>query len=205
MNKIIKKLSFSLPWDQRIAEIISKLFIFFNIHPNIVTIIGILLGLTVGYFYSIGDIFYAKIASIIFFFAACFDHVDGEVARKLNKTSVFGHYLDHIGVCITYIALFIGLGLYADKNFNLGLNYGYISALCIFIIMTIRFYLERIMGGEAIEQRNILGFEHEDIIYIVIPVTFLNKIDIFLFYSFIGTPIFLVITILIFFYKTKKL
>ena len=205
MSKIIKKLSFSLPWDQRIAEIISKLFIFFNIHPNIVTILGILLGLTVGYFYSIGDIFYAKIASIIFFFAACFDHVDGEVARKLNKTSVFGHYLDHIGVCITYIALFIGLGLYADKNFNLGLNYGYISALCIFIIMTIRFYLERIMGGEAIEQRNILGFEHEDIIYIVIPVTFLNKIDIFLFYSFIGTPIFLVITILIFFYKTKKL
>ena len=59
------------------------------------------------------------------------------------------------------------------------------------------------MGGEAIEQRNILGFEHEDIIYIVIPITFLNKIDIFLFYSFIGTPIFLAITILIFFYKTK--
>ena len=40
MNKIIKNLSFSLPWDQRIAEIISKPFIFFNIHPNIVTIIG---------------------------------------------------------------------------------------------------------------------------------------------------------------------
>ena len=44
MNKIIKKLSFSLPWDQRIAEIISKPFIFFNIHPNIVTLIGILFG-----------------------------------------------------------------------------------------------------------------------------------------------------------------
>ena len=205
MNKIIKKLSFSLPWDQRIAEIISKPFIFFNIHPNIVTIIGVLLGLTASFLYTTGDIFYAKIASIIFFFAACFDHVDGEVARKLNKRSIFGHYLDHIGVCITYIVLFIGLGFYADKNFNLGLNYGYVSALCIFLIMTIRFYLERIKGGEAIEQRNILGFEHEDVIYIVIPVTFLNKIDIFLFYSFIGTPIFLAITILIFFYKTKEL
>ena len=205
MNKIIKKLSFDLPWDQRIAEIISKPFIFFNIHPNIVTIIGILLGLIASCLYASGDIFYAKIASIIFFFAACFDHVDGEVARKLNKTSTFGHYLDHIGVCISYIALFIGLGFYADKNFDLGLNYGFFSALCIFLIMTIRFYLERRMGGGAIEQRNILGFEHEDIIYIVIPVTFLDKIDIFLFYSFIGTPIFLVITILIFFYKTKEL
>ena len=205
MSNIIKKLSFSLPWDQRIAEIISKPFIFFNIHPNIVTIIGTLLGLIACCLYTTGDIFYAKIASIIFFFAACFDHVDGEVARKLNKRSIFGHYLDHIGVCISYILLFIGLGFYADKNFNLGLNYGYVSALCIFLIMTIRFYLERIKGGEAIEQRNILGFAHEDVIYIVIPVTFLDKIDIFLFYSFIGTPIFLAITILIFFYKTKEL
>ena len=205
MNKIIKKLSFTLPWDQRIAEIIAKPFIFFNIHPNIVTIFGILLGVIAGILYSIGDIFYAKIASIFFFFAACFDHVDGEVARKLNKITAFGHYLDHIGVCISYIALFIGLGIYSDKNFNLGLNYGYISALCIFLIMTIRFYLERIKGGQAIHQANILGFEHEDIIYIVIPITFLDKINDFLYYSFIGTPIFLIITLLFFFYKMKKL
>ncbi len=205
MNNIVKKLSFSLPWDQRIAGIISKPFIFFNIHPNVVTIIGIVLGLTAASLYSTGDIFYAKIASIIFFFASCFDHVDGEVARKLNKTSIFGHYLDHIGVCITYIALFIGLGFYADKNYNLGLNYAYVSALCVFLIMTIRFYLERVKGGEAIHQNNILGFEHEDIIYVVIPITFVNKIPEFLFFSYIGTIIFLIITLLISFYKIKKL
>ncbi len=205
MSNIIKKLSFSLPWDQRIAEILSKPFIFLNIHPNIVTIVGIVLGLTAAFFYSTGNIFYAKIGSIIFFFAACFDHVDGEVARKLNKTSVFGHYLDHIGVCISYIALFIGLGFYAEKNFNLGLNYAYVSALCVFLIMTIRFYLERLKGGEAIHQNNILGFEHEDIIYIIIPVTFINKIPEFLFFSYIGTPIFLIVTLLISFYKIKKL
>tara|TARA_B100001964_G_scaffold235450_1_gene295561 strand:+ start:20 stop:637 length:618 start_codon:yes stop_codon:yes gene_type:complete len=205
MSNIIKKLSFSLPWDQRIAEILSKPFIFFKIHPNIVTIVGIALGLTAAFLYSTGNIFYAKIASIIFFFAACFDHVDGEVARKLNKTSVFGHYLDHIGVCTSYIALFIGLGFYADKNFNLGLNYAYVSALCVFLIMTIRFYLERLKGGEAIHQNNIFGFEHEDIIYIIIPVTFINKIPEFLFFSYIGTPIFLIVTLLISFYKIKKL
>ena len=205
MSNIIKKLSFSLPWDQRIAEILSKPFIFLNIHPNIVTIVGIVLGLTAAFFYSTGNIFYAKIGSIIFFFAACFDHVDGEVARKLNKTSVFGHYLDHIGVCISYIALFIGLGFYAEKNFNLGLNYAYVSALCVFLIMTIRFYLERVKGGEAIHQNNILGFEHEDIIYVVIPITFVNKIPEFLFFSYIGTIIFLIITLLISFYKIKKL
>ena len=205
MNKIIKKLSLTSPWDQRVAQIISKPFIYFNIHPNIVTVIGILFGLFSFFLYTTGNLFYAKIASLSFFVAACFDHVDGEVARKLNKKSLFGHYLDHIGVCITYIALFIGLGFYSDKNFNLGLNYGYISALCVFMIMTIRFYLERVKGGRAIHQNNILGFEHEDIIYIVIPITFINKIPEFLFFSYIGTPLFLIITILLFFYKIKKL
>ena len=205
MNNFLKKLSFSSPWDQRIAVIISKPFIFFNVHPNIVTLIGILFGIFAFFFYTLGNLFYAKIASLFFFVAACFDHVDGQVARKLNKTSTFGHYLDHVGVCLSYIFLFIGLGIYSDKNFNIGLSYGCASATCVFLIMSIRFYLERIKGGKAIEQSNILGFEHEDIIYIVIPVTFLNKIDVFLFYSFIGTPIFLFITIFIFLYKTKKL
>ena len=205
MNNFLKKLSFSSPWDQRIAVIISKPFIFFNVHPNIVTLIGVLFGISAFFFYTLGNLFYAKIASLFFFVAACFDHVDGQVARKLNKTSTFGHYLDHVGVCSSYIFLFIGLGIYSDKNFNIGLTYGYVSATCVFLIMSIRFYLERIKGGKAIEQSNILGFEHEDIIYIVIPVTFLNKIDVFLFYSFIGTPIFLFITIFIFLYKTKKL
>ena len=92
--------------------------------------------------------------------------------RKLNKTSVLGHYLDHIGVCITYIALFIGLGFYADKNFNLGLNYGYVSALCIFLIMSLRFYLEKTKGGDVIKQKNFLGFEPEDLLYLIIPITF---------------------------------
>ena len=69
--------------------------------------------------------------------------------------------------------------------------------------MTIRFVLERMKGGFAIEQKNILGFEHEDIIYIVIPITFFNKIDIFLLCSFIGTPIFLFITSAIFLLELK--
>ncbi len=205
MNKFFKRLSLELPWDQKIGIFISKPFIFFKMHPNFVTLIGILFGILSFFLFSTGNFVNAKIASIIFFFAACFDHVDGEVARKLNKTSILGHYLDHLGVCISYILLFIGMGVYCEINFGNGIKYGYISAFCVFLIMTIRFYLERVKGGGAIKQSNILGFEHEDIIYIVIPITFLNKIDVFLFYSYIGTPIFLLITILITFYKLKKL
>ena len=98
MIKFIKRFSLLTPWDQKIAFILSRPFIFFRVHPNIVTFVGILLGLVCFLLYSTADFFLAKIASIIFFFAACFDHVDGEVARQLKKTSIFGHYFDNIGV-----------------------------------------------------------------------------------------------------------
>ena len=205
MSKIIKFFSLPFAWDQKVAFIISKPFIYFNIHPNIVTFIGILLGFVSFFLYSSGNLFFAKIASLFFFLAACFDHVDGVVARKLKKTSVMGHYLDHLGVCISYVILFIGLGLYEEKNFNtLGLNHALVSAFCIFLIMSIRLFLERLKGGSSIHQNNILGFEQEDLLYLIIPITFFDKIGVFLYYSYLGTPIFLIITLVIFIFKIKK-
>ena len=205
MNKFFNFLQFSEPWDQKIAKILAKPFIFFNIHPNLVTLIGIILGLFTFYFYSKGDQFFAKVGSIVFFFGACFDHIDGEVARKLNKTSVLGHYLDHLGVCITYIALFIGLGVWCQINTGNGYYYGIIASISVFLIMSLRFYLERKKGGDAIMLKNFLGFEPEDILYLIIPITFFDKIESFLYAAYIGTQIFLLITFLIVLYKIKKL
>tara|TARA_B100001013_G_C24563649_1_gene423539 strand:- start:161 stop:778 length:618 start_codon:yes stop_codon:yes gene_type:complete len=205
MNKIFNFSQFSEPWDQKIAKVLSKPFIFFNIHPNFVTLIGTILGLFTFYFYSKGDLFFAKIGSVIFFFGACCDHIDGEVARKLNKTSILGHYLDHLGVCITYVALFLGLGVWCQINTGKGYYYGIIASFSVFMIMSLRFYLERNKGGGAIKQKNFLGFEPEDILYLIIPITFLGKIESFLYAAYIGTPIFLLITIFIVLYKIKKL
>ena len=72
MNKFFNFLQFSKPWDQKIAKILAKPFIFFNIHPNFVTLIGIILGLFTFYFYSKGDQFFAKVGSIVFFFWSLF-------------------------------------------------------------------------------------------------------------------------------------
>ena len=57
-------------------------------------------------------------------------------------------------------------------------------------------YLERKKGGDAIKQKNFLGFEPEDILYLIIPITFFDKIESFLYAAYIGTQIFLLITLL---------
>ena len=50
MNKVLNFLQFSEPWDQKIAKVLAKPFIFFNIHPNLVTLLGIILGLFTFFF-----------------------------------------------------------------------------------------------------------------------------------------------------------
>ena len=39
MIKFIKRFSLLTPWDQKIAFILSRPFIFFRVHPNIVTFV----------------------------------------------------------------------------------------------------------------------------------------------------------------------
>ena len=71
--------------------------------------------------------------------------------------------------------------------------------------MSLRFYLEKTKGGDAIKQKNFLGFEPEDLLYLIIPITFFDRIESFLYTAYIGTQIFLLITFLIVLYKIKKL
>ena len=89
MNNFFNKLSLSTPWDQKLAYLISKPFIFFKIHPNIVTFIGILFGAFAFIFYYFGNLFYAKVASLLFFVAALifgyfFSNVSKDFALSFN-------------------------------------------------------------------------------------------------------------------------
>ena len=47
-------------------------------------------------------------------------------------------------------------------------------------------------GRDAIHQRSILGFEIEDTLYLVGPITWLGVLEPFILLSGIGTPLFLI-------------
>jgi len=62
-----------------------------NVHPNLLTIIGLILSLFVPLVtYYLGPV----IASILILLSAYFDVLDGEVARISGKKSLFGAFLD---------------------------------------------------------------------------------------------------------------
>ena len=112
------------------SKIVENISILQFIHPNIITISGLLMNFYIYHLLNNPDSnIYILIICVIYRWLA--DCLDGEIARKYNKSTKIGHYLDTLSdiilgfICIHYVQTFI---------FNLSFNYsllGYIVFLFI--------------------------------------------------------------------------
>ncbi|MEE9139306.1 MAG: CDP-alcohol phosphatidyltransferase family protein [Alphaproteobacteria bacterium] len=183
-----------MAWDHRLARLIAKPIARTGVHPNAVTTAGMLLGLGSGVLFALGAPVAANVGAALFMLAAFTDHVDGEVARSAGKTSTFGHYYDHVAVLVTYCAMFVGAGIGFSGGALGGwaVAFGVLAGVSVATIMSLRLVVEFRRGKEAIRQGNILGFEPEDALYLVGPVTWLGAMPPFLVAAGVGAPAFLV-------------
>jgi phosphatidylglycerophosphate synthase len=191
----------SLPWDQRLARLLVPPLARAGIHPNVVTSFGMLLGLGSGLLLATGNVVAMNLGACLFMFAAFIDHVDGELARTTGKTSVFGHYYDHVAVAVSYVAMFVGAG-FGLTDAGLGsatIPLGIVAGVAVATIMTTRLGVEIKQGKESIQQSNIAGFEAEDTLYIVGPITWFGLLLPFVLMASIGAPLFLMWTVWRFF------
>ena len=118
--------------DKYIADkIIDKVSFLKYIHPNIITISGLIINFYIYYLlYTPHSNIYLLTFFMIYRWLA--DCLDGAVARKYNKGSKLGHHLDTISdiilgfICINYIQSFI---------FNLSFNYSLLIYLIFLFIL----------------------------------------------------------------------
>ncbi|MBD3197412.1 MAG: CDP-alcohol phosphatidyltransferase family protein [Candidatus Lokiarchaeota archaeon] len=127
-----------------------------NISPNILTYIGFLFSLLASIFLGLGfirnNILYAWIPTILIFMSGFFDVLDGSVARKTDKESPEGAFLDSNIDRISDSILIIGL-IYGNLiNFFMGF-------IMIFLFLMISYTRSRaetegvIMKGVGIMER----------------------------------------------------
>ncbi len=85
-----------------------NLLIKFNVHPNIITITNFILNIVPFYFYVKKLFIFGAISLVII---NLLDAIDGELARKVSKTSKFGAFLDsnldRFSESIIFLALII--------------------------------------------------------------------------------------------------
>ena len=192
-------------FDQRIAKFVVRGLSKTPLTPNQVTLFSIFLGLAVAWMYTQGGAM-AHAAGALFIVTVWLDHVDGELARATGRTSDFGHYFDHFAAMTNYVAMFVGAGVGARMGFlewN-AIYLGIAAGASIILIMSIRMYAEGRFGRNTMKQSPKAGFEVEDTLYIVGPVTWLGLMEYFIVLAGIGAPIFLLYVIWDFFRKDRE-
>ena len=92
-----------------------------NVHPNILTLIGLVINIFAAVLFAKGLFFWAGLVVI---FAGIFDMVDGEVARHTQRVTKFGAFFDSVIDRYSDMVLLLGLALWyagQEKNFYVGL------------------------------------------------------------------------------------
>jgi phosphatidylglycerophosphate synthase len=180
------------PWDSRLALALVRPLRDTRVHPNHLTTAALATGLAAAASYAVGTPRSADIGAVLWVLASILDHADGEFARLTGKVSAFGHRYDRAADLIVKLSLFAGMGasLRHGPLQHWGLPLGVLGGASLLAIFVIRGEMARRRGLGAFSQPELGGFEIEDILYLIAPLTWLGWLGPFLVATAIGTPLF---------------
>ena len=179
-----------MPYDQRLARWLVRPLINSPVHPNHLTALSLLFGVIASAVFAFGGAAHMNLAAGIYMLAVFTDHTDGELARQSGKTSPLGHKLDFIVGGLNYTLLFCGIGI-GQWHGRLGA-----AGLSNPFILRLRLRLDKRWGKEAWKHPYFSGFELEDFIYLIGPITWTLGLLYFFVPFGLGTLGYLVWTII---------
>lgn len=106
------------PFYNNTLQPVARLFLRMGLHPNHVTVFGLLLFIAAGWLTAVGQ-WYPALAAVIA--GACMDGLDGLLARESGRTSTFGAILDSSFDRLTEMALISGVLFYYLRSGVYGL------------------------------------------------------------------------------------
>lgn len=80
-----------------------------KVHPNVVTIIGMFLGMAAGYNFYFTDLKHNILACVLLIFADLCDSTDGQMARITGKKTLIGRMLDGFASDMWFICIYLAL------------------------------------------------------------------------------------------------
>lgn len=183
----------SVPWDQRLARLLVRPLVRTPVRPNHITTVSLLLALGAGALYARGEAGAANWAASLFVLARLLDHADGELARLTGSTSRFGYYYDFAVGALSSAALFIGIGFGLSRGVlgEWSLFAGIVAGSCALVAMGLGLGVEARQGPDGGGYYPALaGFELEDGIYLIAPLTWFGALLPFFVLAAIGQVIF---------------
>ncbi len=94
-----------------------------NVHPNVVTILSIILGIASAVCFYFPDLPHTIAGIILLMWANHYDSADGQLARLTGKTTLIGRLLDGLAGEIWFFSIYVAISLrltYQPLPFNIG-------------------------------------------------------------------------------------
>lgn len=188
----------SPPWDQRLARVLVRPLVKSPVTPNQLTIVTLLIALVGAGLLATGDAVHANWGAGLFVLARFMDHFDGELARQKQMTSRLGYYLDYISGALSYGTLFacLGLGFMHTGLGNWALVLGLAGTASAVISMFTNLGIDQQLDLENSDEHDAVGypgyagFELEDGIYLIAPITWLGYLQPFFVLAGIGAGVY---------------
>ncbi len=183
------------PWDQRIARILVRPLVRAPVTPNQLTAVTMIVALGGAWLLAQGTPTAANWGAGLFVLARFLDHFDGELARQKNMKSRLGYYLDYVSGAVSYAALFLGIGI-GLRHGALGdwaVVLGAVGAAAAIISMFLNLGIdkaEKLTDGDATGYPGFAGFELEDGIYLIAPITWLGWLSPFFVLCGVGAGVY---------------
>ncbi len=83
----------------------------FNIHPNVVTILSIILGIAAGICFYYSDMTHTILGIFLLIWANIYDSTDGQLARMTGKKTRWGRMLDGFAGDLWFFAIYFAISL----------------------------------------------------------------------------------------------
>ena len=89
----------------------ARFFNSFNVHPNVVTILSIILGVAAGVCFYFNDLTINIIGILLLVWANLYDSADGQLARMTGKKTRWGRILDGFAGDVWFFAIYVAISL----------------------------------------------------------------------------------------------
>jgi len=186
------------PWDQRAARILVRPLIATPVKPNQITVMTAVIALIGCGLLATGDVASANWGAGLFVTSRFLDHFDGELARQKKMSSRLGYYLDYAAGGLSYGALFLALGI-AYRDGWMGpwaLAIGIMGMAAALVSVFTNLGIDRATSGEgsldAVGYPGYAGFELEDGIYLLAPVTWIGLLEPFFIAASVGAGLYII-------------
>jgi phosphatidylglycerophosphate synthase len=188
--------------NRRIALAVVPVLAWMRLTPNQVTVLGLLAGLFAATRFGHGTSGWLA-GALWLQLSFILDNCDGTLARRLNRTSGFGSWLDTASDCLVNMAFFaaVAVGLHHDTGHLFWLVGGAVAAVGVFFSYAMAFAVQVHRRGAAAwrhpdppagsePESELVGFRkraREDFSFIVIAAVLLHHLEVLLWCGLISS------------------